>query len=276
MDAHSKTIMQKLARTLLSALVTLLAVVNTAVAGPLEAASTRYDFTTALRLYRQLADQGIARTQSEPGAMYANGEGVMQNYVEAMKWQRKDADSARIAEEQKTGGPWKAKPNPNFPVFQAGAQTSPRPNSPPQGGLLAAPSVPMTPGAPITSKRREATSHGNASFVTRPLPMPRMKMAGFVSLDEVILKVREVAIEKLVGDAEGGNAEARNELGYAYWNGLVALPDRPRDHAEALRCRGAEAQQSGCAALRLARNVIAMGWWRKAADQSRARSATFS
>jgi clan AA aspartic protease (TIGR02281 family) len=200
--------------------------------------------------------------------MYANGEGVTQNYVEAMKWQRKDADPAQIAEAQKTGGRVEGEANPNFPMLQAGAQTLPRPNSSPQGGL-AAPSVPMTPGAPITSKRREPTSHGNASFVTRDLlsSMRRMKMAGFVSSDEVILKVEEVAIEKLVGDAEGGNAEAQNELGYAYWNGLVALPDRPRDDAEALRCRGAEAQQSGCAALQRARNVTAMGWWRKAADQ---------
>ena len=58
---------------------TLLAVVNTAVAGPLEdakAASKRHDFTTALRLYRQLADQGVAQAQSALGAMYANGEGV--------------------------------------------------------------------------------------------------------------------------------------------------------------------------------------------------------
>jgi len=169
----------------------------------------------------------------------------------------------------KLAGQWKPKPKPNFPV--AGAQTLPWPNSPPQGGL-AAPSAPKTfsvLGPPITSKRREATSHEQASFVTRDLlsSMPRMKIAGLVSFDEVILKVREVAIEKLIGDAEDGNAEAQNELAYAYWNGQAALPGRPRDDAEALRCRGAEAQQLGCAARRWARNVTAMSWWRKAADQ---------
>jgi hypothetical protein len=122
---------------------------------------------------------------------------------------------AQIAEAQRLASVWKPKPKPNFPG--AGAQTLPWPNSPPQGVPFAPPAKTLSVlGVPITSKRREGTSHGQASFVTRDLlsSMPRMKIAGLVSLNEVILKVREVAIEKLIGDAEGGNAEAQNELGY--------------------------------------------------------------
>ena len=39
---------------------------------------------TALRLFRPLADQGLAKAQLFLGVMYANGQGVPQNQVEAM------------------------------------------------------------------------------------------------------------------------------------------------------------------------------------------------
>jgi hypothetical protein len=64
------------------------------VAGPFEdgvAAHSRGDYATALRLFRPLADQGVAEAQFNLGAMYDNGEGVPQNQAEAVRWYRKAA-----------------------------------------------------------------------------------------------------------------------------------------------------------------------------------------
>ena len=58
-------------------------------AGPLEdgeAALSRGDYATALSLFRPLAAQGNAKAQFTLGYMYDNGEGVVQDHKEAVKW----------------------------------------------------------------------------------------------------------------------------------------------------------------------------------------------
>ena len=60
-----------------------------AYAGPFEdgvAAWKRQDYATALRLFRPLADQGDVYAQASLAYMYANGEGVPENDVQAYKW----------------------------------------------------------------------------------------------------------------------------------------------------------------------------------------------
>ena len=49
----------------------------------------RGDYATALRIFRQLADQGAAEAQSYLGLIYDKGQGVGQDYKEAVKWWRK-------------------------------------------------------------------------------------------------------------------------------------------------------------------------------------------
>ena len=64
-------------------------------AGPFGDGLTAYekaDYTTALRLWRPLAEQGNARAQFNLGLMYANGRGVPQDYAQAVKWYRLAAD----------------------------------------------------------------------------------------------------------------------------------------------------------------------------------------
>src|SRR5215204_6567940 len=59
-----------------------------AVAGPFEdaqAAHSRRDYATALRLWRPLADQGNAEAQYALGFMYDGGQGVPKNYAGAAK-----------------------------------------------------------------------------------------------------------------------------------------------------------------------------------------------
>ena len=66
-----------------------------AVAGPFEdaqAAHSRRDYATALRLWRPLADQGNAEAQYALGFMYDSGQGVPKNYARAAKWWRLAAD----------------------------------------------------------------------------------------------------------------------------------------------------------------------------------------
>jgi hypothetical protein len=50
------------------------------------------DQVEALKWYRKAADQGDARAQFNLGVMYANGRGVAEDYVEAARWFRKAAD----------------------------------------------------------------------------------------------------------------------------------------------------------------------------------------
>ena len=50
------------------------------------------DFKEALKWYQKAADQGHADAQLNLGVMYANGEGVLEDDKEATKWFQKAAD----------------------------------------------------------------------------------------------------------------------------------------------------------------------------------------
>ena len=50
------------------------------------AAYYRNDYATAVRLFRPLVAQGNGTAQSNLGLMYANGQGVAQDYVKAHMW----------------------------------------------------------------------------------------------------------------------------------------------------------------------------------------------
>jgi TPR repeat protein len=50
------------------------------------------DYAEAMKWYRKAADQGYAHAQWSIGGMYFEGNGVQQNYVTAANWFRKAAD----------------------------------------------------------------------------------------------------------------------------------------------------------------------------------------
>src|SRR5205823_3903659 len=50
------------------------------------------DYAEALRWYRKAADQGNANGQDGLAFMYSDGQGVPQDYAEALRWYRKAAD----------------------------------------------------------------------------------------------------------------------------------------------------------------------------------------
>jgi TPR repeat protein len=69
--------------------------ISPAVAGPFEDGSAAYargDYVSAFQLFHSLATQGNANGQYSLGFMYFNGQGVLQNFSEAMKWYRLAAD----------------------------------------------------------------------------------------------------------------------------------------------------------------------------------------
>ena len=49
------------------------------------------DYAEAVKWYRKAAEQGDATAQSNLGVMYEKGQGVPQDYAEAVKWWRKAA-----------------------------------------------------------------------------------------------------------------------------------------------------------------------------------------
>ena len=63
------------------------------------AAQTTADVATT----RQQAEQGAANAQNDLGVMYYNGEGVPQDYVEAVRWYRLAADQGFAAAQLNLG-----------------------------------------------------------------------------------------------------------------------------------------------------------------------------
>jgi TPR repeat protein len=84
-------------KRILAGVVLTLMLTGGAAAGPLEdgeRASRTGDYATALRLWRPLAEQDDADAQNNLGLMYRNGQGVPQDYAEAVKWYRLAAEQS--------------------------------------------------------------------------------------------------------------------------------------------------------------------------------------
>jgi TPR repeat protein len=82
------------------ALIVIVLVAGAVHAGPLEDAQAAYnkgDYTTALRLWRPLAEQGNAVAQSNLGVMYAGGQAVPKDYGKALEWFRLAAAQGNAA-----------------------------------------------------------------------------------------------------------------------------------------------------------------------------------
>jgi TPR repeat protein len=75
----------------LAGLVVTIVMASGAVAGPLDDASLAYDrgdYATALKLWKPLAEQGVAEAEDGMGVMYAGGRGVPQDKTETIRWWR--------------------------------------------------------------------------------------------------------------------------------------------------------------------------------------------
>jgi len=80
--------------------------INTARAGIFDdaiAAYDRGDFQTAFQKFMPAAESGNSDAQMNIGAMYANGEGVEQNFAEAAKWYRLSAEQGNASAQNRLG-----------------------------------------------------------------------------------------------------------------------------------------------------------------------------
>lgn len=94
-------------RRILTGLVLILMLPGGAAAGPYDdgmAAYQRGDYSTALRLWQPLAEQGDAQAQHGLAVLYIAGQGVPQNYVEGVKWFRLAAEQGIINAQGILGG----------------------------------------------------------------------------------------------------------------------------------------------------------------------------
>ena len=76
-------------RTLVAALTALMLFAMPVVAENWEDAAAALDagdYQKAFQLFKPLAEQGVARAQNNLGLMYANGEGDLEDYVQAYAW----------------------------------------------------------------------------------------------------------------------------------------------------------------------------------------------
>jgi TPR repeat protein len=56
-----------------------------------------------MKWFRKAAEQGVAEAQNDLGAMYHQGQGVPQDYAEAMKWFRKAAEQGQADAQSNLG-----------------------------------------------------------------------------------------------------------------------------------------------------------------------------
>ena len=61
------------------------------------------DFATALQEWKPLAEAGVVIAQTSLGIIYYNGEGVPQDYKEAVKWHRLAAEQGHAKAQHKLG-----------------------------------------------------------------------------------------------------------------------------------------------------------------------------
>ena len=61
------------------------------------------DFATAMKEWRPLAEQGVAKAQYNLGQMYHNGNGVVQDYAEAVRWFRLVAEQGYASAQNNLG-----------------------------------------------------------------------------------------------------------------------------------------------------------------------------
>lgn len=62
------------------------------------------NYKEAAKLFIPLANMGIAPAQASLGAMYANGQGVLQDYIEAFKWYQLAAEQGDADAQTSLGG----------------------------------------------------------------------------------------------------------------------------------------------------------------------------
>ena len=96
-------------RTLLTALTCLMLFATPVVAGEYDDADAAYkagDFPKAFRLFKPFAEQGLPSVQYNLGYMYAHGEGISEDYLQASAWYSVSAEQGVEKARENKGIRW--------------------------------------------------------------------------------------------------------------------------------------------------------------------------
>jgi TPR repeat protein len=218
------------------------------IAGPSEDADAAYingDYASALRLWRELAQQGDAPAQTRLGRMYRDGRGVLRDDQQAVEWFRKAAEKDNASAQTALGY-----------MYQQGRGVAGDYNE-------------------ALQWFRKAAEQGYA---------PAQNNLGAMYLDgHGVAKDEAEAVQWFRKAAEQGNAGAQVNLGVMYQNGRGGLPQDDQQAVEWYR-KAAE-QDNATAQTRLGsmyatgRGVAkdeaeAVRWYRKAAEQGDTKART--
>ena len=203
-------------------------------AGDLEdglAAYRNQDYRTAMRFLRPLADKGKSNAQYDVGLMYANGQGVSQNFAIAATWYRKAADQGdgdamtNLGFMYEHGQGVQQDYEEAIQWYQKAAE---------QGNAVAQFNLGASYANGLGGQRdysaavkwyRKAASQGNSAAQASLAGMYEDGHAAFISGDY------RAAIGILRPLADDGNSNSQYLLGLMYEHGFGL----PQDYAEALR-----------------------------------------
>jgi len=198
------------------------------------------DYAEAVKWFRKAADQGNAVAQSNLGVMYDNGQGVAQDYAEAVKWFRKAADQGN------------AKAQTNLGVMYDNGRGVPQDY------------------AEAVKWYRKAADQGNAVAQTNLGVMYDNGRGVPQDYAEAVKWYRKAA--------DQGDASAQTNLGFMYSKGQGV----PQDYAEAVKWYRKAVDQGNASAQTNLGYMYSKGqgvpqdyaeavkWYRKAADQGNA------
>jgi hypothetical protein len=189
-----------------------------------QAAYNRQDYTTALREWQPLAQQGDATAQFSLGLMYANGRGVAQNDAEAAKWYRKAADQGDVRAQVALGHMYKSGRGVARDLAEA-QRWFDKAARPPH--VVPTPPRVVTP-SPSSRANRRALVIGNTKYPGNPLRNPGndakamatflAKEAGFqVYQGQALLDLDQHALVDAVNDF--AESLRRNDIVVFYFSG---------------------------------------------------------
>jgi TPR repeat protein len=209
-------------------------------------AYTNGDYATALRLWRELAEQGNASAQASLGYMYETGRGVTKDETQAVLWYRKSAEQG-----------------------DARGQTN-------LGNMYANGRGVAKDEAEAVLWYRKAAEQGNAQGQVNLGFMYQNGRGGLPQDDRQ-------AVEWYRKAAEQGDARGQSALGFMYQSGRGGLPQDDKQAVEWYRKAADQGNAVGQAGLgfiyETGRGVTkdeaeASQWYKKAAEQGEAAAQT--
>jgi TPR repeat protein len=148
---------------------------------PLEqaiAAHERGDYATALAMFRELSGQGVVPAMFSLGFMYANGQGVPQNYSDAARWFREAADRGGVRAQYALGELYQSGlgvPQDDAEALRWYSLAAQQGMQPAQEKLAAAAQAGITPEAPpavLEETAQAETPEPELAAVPEPEPTP--------------------------------------------------------------------------------------------------------